>query len=112
MTQLEPWQRDLLGRSSETSLVSQRVCPKCGSRDTVFHKFRGARENDESGRMCIRIVAEEHVCRSCWHEFTIEETPWKGLELAAWAEAMRQGLTYDRVGHFTDWIRKRLGGRA
>jgi hypothetical protein len=103
---MEQWKVNLIGKKSEEQLVASADCPKCLSKNTVFHKFDGERVDDNKGMMNYMIIrGEVHVCRSCWNEFTKRDGPWIGLTLGDWHNAVRHGLSFDRVLHYTAWVR-------
>jgi len=102
----EYWFQELIGKKSEDSLIATADCPKCFSKDTIFHMFHGERVNDEQGMMkYIVIRGEIHVCRSCLLKFTKTDGPWIGLIVGDWAQAMKHGLIFDRIHHYTNWVR-------
>lgn len=106
ITGTEIWFKELSGKRSEDYLIAMADCPECLSRNTIFHMFDGERVNDAQGMMKYIVIRSEiHVCRSCLHEFTKMDGPWIGLTVGDWAQAMRHGLSFDKVYHYTNWVR-------
>ena len=100
---------ETITKTSEHFLVATADCPKCLSKKTLFQQFRGSliRSDESKPAEGIHIHAEVHKCKDCSFEFEKNDGPWINLELAAWGEAMRRGLSYDRVIHYTDYIKQR-----
>ena len=104
-----PWFKTLNGKRSEDFLIAAADCPKCLSKNTIFHMFHGERVNDAQGMMkYIVIHGETHICRSCLEEFVKTDGPWIGLTVGDWAQGMKHGLIFDRVHHYTNWLREMI----